>query len=176
MLLSQSPLRVNLTRLLWEKNMASAASVAMHALGRLGEPEDVASMIAWLLDRSNSWVTGQVFGVDGGLGSVRGNGRIELGSDAGREAGQRDGRALVRIRPRQANRFLKAPSNHPHLGMRSGRPRYLWPWGRKTSHRSSLRPMFQQRPLGSVDRVGLRQEHTGGPLPGRRLLLGVAAQ
>lgn len=67
--------RTNLTRHLWENSIASTASVAMHALGRLGEPEDVASMIAWLLDRSNSWVTGQVFGVDGGLGSVRGKGR-----------------------------------------------------------------------------------------------------
>jgi NAD(P)-dependent dehydrogenase (short-subunit alcohol dehydrogenase family) len=43
----------------------------MHALGRLGEPRDVAAMIAWLLDREQAWVTGQVFGVDGGLGTVR---------------------------------------------------------------------------------------------------------
>ena len=67
--------RTNLTRRIWENSMASAASVAMHALGRLGEPEDVASLIAWLLDRANNWVTGQIFGVDGGLSSVRGKGR-----------------------------------------------------------------------------------------------------
>jgi NAD(P)-dependent dehydrogenase (short-subunit alcohol dehydrogenase family) len=47
------------------------ASAAMHALGRIGAPEDVASAIAWLLDPSNSWVTGQVIGVDGGLSSVK---------------------------------------------------------------------------------------------------------
>lgn len=47
------------------------ASAAMHALGRIGAPEDVASAIAWLLDPSNSWVTGQVIGVDGGLATVR---------------------------------------------------------------------------------------------------------
>ena len=41
------------------------------ALGRLGEPEDVASAIAWLLKQGQSWVTGQVLGVDGGLGSAR---------------------------------------------------------------------------------------------------------
>lgn len=51
---------------------AAKASTAMHALGRLGEPEDVASAIAWLLDAEQSWVTGQVLGVDGGLGTIRG--------------------------------------------------------------------------------------------------------
>lgn len=50
---------------------AVKASAAMHALGRLGAPEDVASAIAWLLDSANGWVTGQVIGVDGGLASVR---------------------------------------------------------------------------------------------------------
>jgi len=50
---------------------AREASEAMHALGRLGTPGDVASAIGWLLDPSNSWVTGQVLGVDGGLATVR---------------------------------------------------------------------------------------------------------
>lgn len=47
------------------------ASEAMHALGRIGRPEDVASAIAWFLDPAQSWVTGQVLGVDGGLARVR---------------------------------------------------------------------------------------------------------
>ncbi len=47
------------------------ASVSMHALGRIGRPEDVASGIAWLLDPANDWVTGQVIGIDGGLGTLR---------------------------------------------------------------------------------------------------------
>ena len=50
---------------------AAGASVAMHALGRLGEPEDAARAIAWLLDPGQEWITGQVLGVDGGLSSVR---------------------------------------------------------------------------------------------------------
>lgn len=50
---------------------AAEKSRAMHALGRLGEPGDVASAMAWLLDPRQSWVTGQVLGVDGGLGSAR---------------------------------------------------------------------------------------------------------
>jgi NAD(P)-dependent dehydrogenase (short-subunit alcohol dehydrogenase family) len=48
------------------------ASTAMHPLGRIGEPGDVGAVLAWLLDRTTTWVTGQVIGVDGGLSSVRG--------------------------------------------------------------------------------------------------------
>ncbi|MEZ6105860.1 MAG: hypothetical protein R3B96_06990 [Pirellulaceae bacterium] len=36
----------------------------------MGEPEQVASLVQWLLDPLNDWVTGQVYGVDGGLGHV----------------------------------------------------------------------------------------------------------
>jgi NAD(P)-dependent dehydrogenase (short-subunit alcohol dehydrogenase family) len=50
---------------------ARLASQAMHALGRIGKPDDVASAIAWLVDPENSWVTGQTLGVDGGLGTLR---------------------------------------------------------------------------------------------------------
>lgn len=46
-------------------------SESMHALGRVGQPEDVAPPICWLLDPETDWVTGQVIGVDGGLGTVR---------------------------------------------------------------------------------------------------------
>lgn len=47
------------------------ASTAMHPLGRIGEPSDIASAIQWLLNAEQSWVTGQVLGLDGGLASVR---------------------------------------------------------------------------------------------------------
>jgi 3-oxoacyl-[acyl-carrier protein] reductase len=53
---------------------AARASIGMHALGRLGSPDDVASAIEWFLAPEQSWVTGQVLGVDGGLGSVRARG------------------------------------------------------------------------------------------------------
>ena len=59
-----------ITRKLWETDEAAAVSAQMHAMGRIGEAEDVARAIVWLLDPSNSWVTGQTIGVDGGLGSV----------------------------------------------------------------------------------------------------------
>lgn len=51
--------------------LALKASTAMHALGRIGQPGDVAAMIAFLMDPAHSWITGQVFGVDGGLGTLR---------------------------------------------------------------------------------------------------------
>jgi len=47
------------------------ASASLHALGRIGAPEEVASAIDWLLDTEQVWVTGRVRGVDGGLSRVR---------------------------------------------------------------------------------------------------------
>jgi NAD(P)-dependent dehydrogenase (short-subunit alcohol dehydrogenase family) len=42
-----------------------------HPLGRVGQPEDIAQAITFLLSERSSWMTGQVIGVDGGYGSVR---------------------------------------------------------------------------------------------------------
>jgi NAD(P)-dependent dehydrogenase (short-subunit alcohol dehydrogenase family) len=46
-------------------------STAMHPLGRVGEPGDVASAIEWLLHPTQTWVTGQILGVDGGLADLK---------------------------------------------------------------------------------------------------------
>jgi NAD(P)-dependent dehydrogenase (short-subunit alcohol dehydrogenase family) len=60
-----------LTERIFANDGARNASLAMHAAGRLGEPADVASAMAFLLHPATSWITGQVLGVDGGLSRVR---------------------------------------------------------------------------------------------------------
>lgn len=63
--------RTPLTRGLVATELAEKASLAMHPLGRLGEPADVARAIRWLLDPEQGWITGQVLGVDGGLADLK---------------------------------------------------------------------------------------------------------
>lgn len=63
--------RTPLARGLLASEPAEKASTAMHPLGRLGEPEDVARAIVFLLDPSQGWITGQVLGVDGGLADLK---------------------------------------------------------------------------------------------------------
>lgn len=65
--LVQTPMTANITR----SSTARQASLDLHPLGRLGEPKDIASALAFLLDPSNDWISGQTFGVDGGLSALR---------------------------------------------------------------------------------------------------------
>lgn len=51
---------------------ALKTSISLHPIGRIGEPDDVAAVLAHLLDPASSWITGQVIGVDGGMSRVRG--------------------------------------------------------------------------------------------------------
>jgi NAD(P)-dependent dehydrogenase (short-subunit alcohol dehydrogenase family) len=63
--------RTDLTRSLTQNETVAKISAALHPLGRIGEPAEVASAICWLLDAEQSWVTGQVIGIDGGLGHIQ---------------------------------------------------------------------------------------------------------
>ncbi|MEX2533065.1 MAG: SDR family oxidoreductase [Nitriliruptoraceae bacterium] len=59
-----------LTAHLLANESSRAASEKLHALGRIGDPADVARAIAFLVDRANTFITGEVLAVDGGLAHV----------------------------------------------------------------------------------------------------------
>lgn len=63
--------RTSLSARIVSRPAALQASAAMHPLGRIGEPEEVAELARWLLSPESSWVTGQIFAMDGGLSSVK---------------------------------------------------------------------------------------------------------
>jgi len=65
--LTRTPLTASLTK----NELALKGSTALHPLGRIGEPDQVASAIAWFLEPENDWVTGQVLSVDGGLSTLQ---------------------------------------------------------------------------------------------------------
>jgi NAD(P)-dependent dehydrogenase (short-subunit alcohol dehydrogenase family) len=65
--LVRTPLSAEITN-----SEALAKGIAqLHAIPRLGEPEDIAAAAAFLLGKESSWITGQVIAVDGGRSRVR---------------------------------------------------------------------------------------------------------
>ena len=47
------------------------ANAERHPLKRVGKPEDVSAMAAFLLSPKTSWITGQIISVDGGMGALK---------------------------------------------------------------------------------------------------------
>lgn len=47
------------------------ASNKRHPLKRIGQPEDIANAVHFLLTDKSSWITGQVLNIDGGMSKVR---------------------------------------------------------------------------------------------------------
>jgi len=47
------------------------ASRKRHPLHQYGKPEDVAAVARFLLSEESAWITGQIWGVDGGMGSLK---------------------------------------------------------------------------------------------------------
>jgi NAD(P)-dependent dehydrogenase (short-subunit alcohol dehydrogenase family) len=60
-----------MTERVWNHPRSAEISLAMHPMGRFGQPEDIARAVCWLLDPLQSWITGQTIGVDGGLGRLK---------------------------------------------------------------------------------------------------------
>ena len=65
--LTQTPLASGLLRS--ERQLAAAAE--RHPLGRIGQAQDIAAAVRYLLSPDAGWVTGQVLHVDGGMSSLR---------------------------------------------------------------------------------------------------------
>jgi len=76
--LTETPLAAPLLK----SEAARSFSESMHPLGRIGKPEDVAAVMAYLLGSESGWVTGQVWGVDGGLGAGLAPPRMQLSANA----------------------------------------------------------------------------------------------
>lgn len=64
-------IRTPLSQSITNNELALKASTAFHPVGRIGEPEDVAAAISWLLSDESAFVTGDVIAVDGGLSSIK---------------------------------------------------------------------------------------------------------
>lgn len=63
--------RTPLAEPLLKNEKVAAGIAARHAAGRLGEPGDIASLVAFLVSEDADWITGQVIGVDGGRSTLR---------------------------------------------------------------------------------------------------------
>lgn len=79
--LSAQKIRVNaIAPSLTDTNLASQllstpekreASGKRHPLQRVGNANEIAKMVEFLLSENSSWITGQIIGIDGGMGSVK---------------------------------------------------------------------------------------------------------
>lgn len=65
--LTDTPLAENLLSTEKERE----ASNLRHPLKRYGKPEDAAALAVFLLSEEASWITGQIIGVDGGMGTIQ---------------------------------------------------------------------------------------------------------
>lgn len=65
--LTDTPLAKNLL----STDEKKEASAKRHPLNKIGSPDDIALATQFLLSDHSSWVTGQVIGIDGGLGTLK---------------------------------------------------------------------------------------------------------
>ncbi len=65
--LVKTPLAARLT----DNETKVATASERHPLKRIGEPEEIASLAAYLLSDNSKWMTGQILHIDGGLSSLK---------------------------------------------------------------------------------------------------------
>jgi NAD(P)-dependent dehydrogenase (short-subunit alcohol dehydrogenase family) len=56
---------------LLDSDVKKENSAKRHPLARVGNPEEIAALAAFLLSEQASWISGQVIGIDGGLSTLR---------------------------------------------------------------------------------------------------------
>lgn len=66
--------RTPLAKLFTASDSMAQGIAKLHALERLGEPDDIAGLAAFLLSAEATWITGQIIGVDGGRATLRSKG------------------------------------------------------------------------------------------------------
>jgi NAD(P)-dependent dehydrogenase (short-subunit alcohol dehydrogenase family) len=69
--IAPSLMRTPLAQALTANETVATAIAQLHPIPRLGEADDAAAMAAFLLGPEAGWITGQVFAVDGGRGTLR---------------------------------------------------------------------------------------------------------
>ena len=60
-------IRTSINRAAWETEAALAALLKLIPYGRIGEPEDIGRVAAWLVSDEADYITGQTIFVDGGM-------------------------------------------------------------------------------------------------------------
>ncbi len=65
--LTASPLSARFT----DSPTKEIAAAERHPLKKIGKPDDIASLITWLLSEKSAFVTGQIFKMDGGISTIR---------------------------------------------------------------------------------------------------------
>ena len=65
--MTDTPMSENLLKSEASRKMSDS----MHPVGRIGEAKEIADVASWLVDGAPEWMTGQIIGVNGGLGTVK---------------------------------------------------------------------------------------------------------